>query len=352
MRLFTITSKNLLFILAPVSLFLLASCGSYQYSGYEDGIYGEANRGYERQNQNATQESNSGYYQNLFAEEAALYGEVLSESTIFTDVDSYSSTGNYQPGDNQTNYIGGQAPWGNDPDSYVINIYNNGLYGGFYNPYWGGGLYAFDPFWGPGFYGPSWHYPGFYGPGFYGPYWRSGWNIGFGFGHHYGYGMGFGGFYGNPFWYNPYSHYTHRYNNFRQNVAYNTGRRDAASSYMNGRNNSAVRNASVLDSRNRTSSYSRSIRNLRSSNDDYGLTRRSADRTYAPRRNSDYNTNRSIQTRRTSNDTYSRSQTPNRNSGTVRSSTSTRSSGTVRSSSGGSTRSSSGSGTSNRGRGN
>lgn len=352
MRLFTITSKNLLFILAPVSLFLLASCGSYQYSGYEDGIYGEANRGYERQNQNATQESNSGYYQNLFAEEAALYGEVLSESTIFTDVDSYSSTGNYQPGENQTNYIGGQAPWGNDPDSYAINIYNNGLYGGFYNPYWGGGLYAFDPFWGPGFFGPSWHYPGFYGPGFYGPYWRSGWNVGFGFGHHYGYGMGFGGFYGNPFWYNPYTHYTHRYNNFRQNVAYNTGRRDAASSYMNGRNNSAVRNASVLDSRNRTSSYSRSIRNLRSSNDDYGLTRRSVDRTYDPRRNSDYNTNRSMQTRRTSNDTYSRSQMPSRNSGTVRSSTPTRSSGTVRSSSGSTTRSSSGSGTSSRGRGN
>ena len=222
MKLFNITSKIFLFILAPASLFLLASCGSYQYSGNEDGIYGEADRDYERQNQNATQNNNSGYYKNLFAEEAALYGEVLSETTIFTDVDSYSSTGNYQPGDDQTNYIGGQAPWGNDPDSYTINIYNNGLYGGFYNPYWGGGLYGFDPFWGPGFYGPSWYRPGFYGPGFYGPYWRSGWNIGIGFGSFYGYGMGYGGFYGSPFWYNPYNHYTHRYTHFRQNVAYNS----------------------------------------------------------------------------------------------------------------------------------
>ena len=350
MKLFNITSKSFLFILAPASLFLLASCGSYQYSGNEDGIYGEANRGYERQNQNATQDNNSGYYKNLFAEEAALYGEVLSESTIFTDVDSYSSTGNYQPGDEQTNYLGGQAPWGNDPDSYTINIYNNGLYGGFYNPYWGGGLYGFDPFWGPGFYGPGWYRPGFYGPGFYGPYWRSGWSIGIGFGGFYGYGMGYGGFYGNPFWYNPYNHYTHRYNQFRQNVAYNTGRRDAASSYMNSRNNSAVRNATVLDSRNRTSSYSRSIRNLRSSNDNYGLTRRSVDRTYDPRRNTEYNTNRTINTRRT-NDTYSRSQMPTRNTGTVRSTNTNRSSGTVRSSSGNTGRSSGGT-TTNRGRGN
>ena len=350
MKLFNITPKSFLFILAPVSLFLLASCGSYQYSGYEDGIYGEADRGYERQNQNATQDNNSGYYKNLFAEEAALYGEVLSESTIFTDVDSYSTTGNYQPGDDQTNYLGGQAPWGNDPDSYAINIYNNGLYGGFYNPYWGGGLYGFDPFWGPGYYGPAWYRPGFYGPGYYGPYWRSGWNIGIGFGSFYGYGMGYGGFYGSPFWYNPYNHYAHRYTHFRQNVAYNTGRRDAASSYMNSRNNSAVRNATALDSRNRTSSYSRSIRNLRSSNDNYGLTRRSVDRTYDPRRNSDYNTNRTINSRRTNN-TYSRSQVPTRNSGTVRSTNTNRSSGTVRSSSGNTTRSSGGT-TTNRGRGN
>jgi len=311
MKLLNLLPKKISFLLAPVSFFLLASCGSYQYSGYEDGIYGETNRGYESQNQNAPQDSNRSYYKNLFAEEAALYGEVLSESTIFTDADSYTSTGNYDAGEQQSNYTGGQAPWGNDPDTYTVNIYNHGFYGGFYNPYWGGGLYAYDPFWGPGYYTPYWyrpyHHPRFYGPGFWGPTWR----VGFGgfYGHHYGYG--YGGYspymYGGGAWYNPYNSYGNRYNNFRQNVVYNTGRRDATSSYGTRNNTSSIRNATNLDSRRSTSSYSRSIRNLRNSNDDYGVTRRSVDRNYEPRRYTGYSRDSYPTTRRsTSNNPYPR----------------------------------------------
>ncbi len=365
-------SKYILLFIAPVSFFLLASCGSYQYSGYEDGIYGEANRNYERQDQNAPRDGNrndnSSYYKNLFAEEAALYGEVLSESTIFTDVDSYTSTGGEYQGDQQSNYRGGQAPWGEDPDSYVVNIYNNGFHGGFFNPYWGGGFGwggGFDPFFGPGYWGP-----GFYGPGFWGPrfgHWGNNWGIGFGGFGPYGYGFGYGGFggfgpgyFGRGF-YNPY--FNHGFNNgygnnYRQNVAYNTGRRDATSSYRNRSNTSATRNAAILESRGRTSSYSRSIRNLRNSNDNYGVTRRTVGREYNTQRSTDYNTDartrsssRIINSRNSGN--YSRSQSPaSRNTGTVRSSgNSSRSSGTTRSSSSGSTRSSSGT-SSSRGRGN
>ncbi len=350
MKLFTLTSRNFIFLLAPVSFFLLASCGSYQYSGYEDGIYGETNRNYERQNQNATQDGNSSYYKNLFAEEAALYGEVLTESTIFTDVDSYSSTGDYDPASDQAyNYQGGHAPWGNDPDSYTINIYNNGFHVGFYNPYWGGGLYAFDPFWGPGYYGPAWHRPGFYSP--YGPrYWGSSWGIGFGgfnYGH-WGYGYAhhpysYGGYYNNNYYYGS------RYPVSRQNVAYNAGRREASSTYN--RNTSAVRNATVLSNRSRTSSYSRSIRTLRSSNDDYGLTRRAVSRSYDPgsSRSAVYSRNNTVN-RRSSSDAY-RNQAPTRQqSSTMRTSSPTQSSGTVRSSSS-TGRSSSGT-TTSRGRGN
>src|SRR5690606_19337253 len=350
MKLFNLTSKNFIFLLAPVSFFLLASCGSYQYSGYEDGIYGETNRTNERQNQNATQDGNSSYYKNLFAEEAALYGEVLTESSIFTDVDSYSSARDYDPQSNQAyNYQGGHAPWGNDPDSYTINIYNHGYYGGFYHPYYSG-LYAFDPFWGPGYYGPGFYGPSWHRPGFYGPRWGSSWSIGFGGFNYSRWGYGYGAYhpYGYGGWYSPHNYYGNRYPISRQNVAYNTGRREATSSYN--RNTSAVRNATILENRGRTSSYSRSIRSIRGSNDDYGLTRRAVNRTYDPRRSAQYNSNNTVN-RRSSSEVFSRNQAPARqqNTNTMRTSVPTQSSGTVRSS--GSTGRSSSSGTS-RGRGN
>lgn len=356
MKLSKIILKKILFFIAPVSFLLLASCGSYEYSGYEsDGIYGETNRVYQEQEQYATQDSNSSYYKNLFSEEAALYGEVLSEGAIFTDVEGYTSTGDYDPANaDQSNYQGGNAPWGEDPDQYTINFYNSGFYGGFYNPYWGGGIYAFDPYWGPGFYGP-----GFYGPGYWGP-----WGIGSrGFyGNHFGFGFGFAVhpfIYGGYGYYNPYNFHGYRYDNFRNNTAYNTGRRNSVSNFRNSRVES-LRNATSLGDRGRSSSYSRSIRNLRNSNDDYGTSRRTYSREYQTRSNTDgrYSTNRSVNrsSQNRSSGTYSRSSNTNRSSGTVRRSAPTRSSGTVRSSSNtsrssGTTRSSSG-GSSSRGRGN
>ncbi|MFN4761532.1 hypothetical protein ACKGJN_00250 [Gillisia sp. Q332] len=359
MKLSNIKLKKILFFIAPVSFLLLASCGSYEYSGYEsDGIYGETNRVYQEHEQYATQDSNSSYYKNLFSEEAALYGEVLGEGAIFTDVEGYSSTGDYDPSNaNQSNYQGGNAPWGEDPDQYTINFYNSGFYSGFYNPYWGGGIYAFDPYWGPAYYGP-----GFYGPGYWGP-----WGIGSrGFYRgHFGFGFGFAVhpfIYGGYGYYNPYNFHGYRYSNYRNNIAYNTGRRNSVSNFRNNRVEN-LRNATSLSDRGRSSSYSRSIRNLRNSNDDYGISRRTYSREYQTRSNtnSPYSTNRSRTINRSSQNqnsgTYSRSSNSNRSSGTVRRTTPARSSsGTVRSSSNtsrssGTTRSSSG-GSSNRGRGN
>lgn len=333
-------SRNKLFFMAPVSLLLLASCSSYQYSGSDrDGVYGETRRVYSDQGQVAPQDNKSSYYKNLFAEESALYNDLLAEDAIFTDVESYTSTGgDYQ--EQQSNYQGGKAPWGQDPDSYSINIYNQGFYGGFYNPYWGGGYYPYNPYWGPGYYGSR--------------HWGSSWSIGFGsFYPSYGYGFGYGivvhpYFYGGGGWYNPYNFYSHRNYNFRQNIAYNTGRRNAVTSFRDG-SRSNLRNAVNLDSRRQNSSYSRSIRTLRNSDDQYGLTRRSVSRDYNTSRvNSDsrYRSNRQQTTTRSSGRSDTRPAT------TTRSSTGTnRSSGTVRSSGNG--RSSSGTTTSrSRGRGN
>lgn len=352
MKLYNFISKSIYIFIATVSSLLLASCGSYQYTGNSnDGIYGNTEQiAVPAEIEYGTREENTGYYKKLFEEEAALYGEVLAEDAVFTDVDSYSSTGNYDyDNQNSSNYQGGNAPWGNSPDSYSINIYNDGFYGGFYDPFWGRGYnYGFaNQFWGPSFYGP-----GFYGNPYYNPF--------YGFGYGYGYGIGFSAhpfIYGGGGWYNPYQNFYSRQHNFRQNVAYNSGRRGG--SYSSSNRTNAIRNATTLDNRGRSSTYSRSIRNIRNSNDDYGISRRTSSREYSTRVNSDGTYSRSSRnssvnspTRRSSNSTYSRSSSPSRNSSsTVRSSNSGRSSSSAgRSSSGSSSRSSSSS--SNRGRGN
>lgn len=327
-------SKKTFFFIASVSLLFLASCGSYQYSGSDrDGIYGNSNRDYSEQEQYAVQDGGGNYYKKLFSEESALYSELLAEDAIFTDVESYSSTGGDYNGQ-QSNYQGGNAPWGQDPDSYSINIYNQGFYGGFYNPYWDGGFYGYNPYWGPGYYGPR--------------HWGSSWSIGFGgyypyYGHSYGYGFAVHPyFYGGGGWYNPYNYHSYKNYNFRQNVAHNTGRRNASTSYRTERS-SNLRNATNLDSRSRNSSYSRSIRNLRDSDDQYGLTRRSATRDNSSSRvnsNNQYRSNRQQTTTRSTQNTntQTRQTTTNRsNTGAARSSGTVRSSSEGRTSSGGNT---------------
>lgn len=215
------------------SLFLLASCSSYQYAGYDnDGIYSSSNQ-QEAYTANDYEESyeDALYYKNLFGQKAEEFEAVPANGAIFTDVESYSS-GQYNEnmfGAEGLEYEPGRAAWGTDPDEIAINVYNNyPFYGpyafGFGHPFYGG---FYDPF-----FGPRYFRYGFYDPFFYGhPYayhsWR--WNMGWGFGWdaYYGYGHRFspwfpyGGYYRN---------YYPSYN--RRDVAYNTGRRDTyANSY-------------------------------------------------------------------------------------------------------------------------
>ncbi|MBT8320000.1 MAG: hypothetical protein KJP01_07715, partial [Gramella sp.] len=164
---YTLRNKlNLMFV--PVVVFALASCGSYQYSGYEaDGIYGESRPGiWEQQDPESNEvkpNNNNSYYKNLFAQQSEMVGEYL-ESDVFTDVEDYTSNDgyeNYSEVGGDVTYIGGNAPWGQDPDTYSINIINTGFRGwynpwvyglrpgwGFGNPYFGG---WYDPFWDPFF---------------------------------------------------------------------------------------------------------------------------------------------------------------------------------------------------------
>lgn len=347
MKLYNTLRNKLGLLLAPMAVFALASCGSYQYSGYEsDGIYGESRPGiWEQQEPEVTEvrpNNENSYYKNLFAQQSQMVDEAL-ESDVFTDVDSYSSNDgyeNYSEAGGDVAYVGGNAPWGQDPDTYTVNVYNNGFYGGFYSP-WRYGYGFGSPYYG-GWYDPYW--PGYWGGG-YGPYAFSGprWSFGFG----YGFGLGFGYAsrfgYHNPYlpYYNPYGHYNNQYNN---RYTYNTGRRNTRAAYTEGQS--------------RRDSYSQRIRDIRSSrSSEYGTSRvrsntgNSDARVYTrtsrrsePTRSYDRSQNSSPsyeRSSRSSNTTY-RSSTSRRSSGTSRptttrsSSSSSRSSGTTTRSSGGS----------------
>ncbi len=257
MKLYYIFKNKLSLLFIPVVLFAFASCSSYQYSGYEaDGIYGEPRPGILEREQPETTEvkpnNNNSYYKNLFAQQSEMVGEVL-ESDIFTDVEDYSSNDgydNYSEVGGDVAYIGGNAPWGQDPDTYTINIYNNGFYGGFYSPWRYGYGWNYHPYYG-GWYDP--YYPGYwggYGPYAYG-YGRSYWNLGFGFG--FGYGYGFGRYY------YPYNFHHHHYY-YNNHISYNRSGRYSQPSYRTGES--------------RRSSYSRSIREIRNSRSSEDYTSR------------------------------------------------------------------------------
>ena len=90
MQVYTTLIKTFKLPLVLVAVLTLASCGSYQYAGYDqDGIYNSEGTGstYEE----APQDRNSnGYYANLFAEKSNQYEAVPQENAVFIDVEAYS----------------------------------------------------------------------------------------------------------------------------------------------------------------------------------------------------------------------------------------------------------------------
>ncbi|MCM4155877.1 hypothetical protein [Gramella sp. AN32] len=354
MKLFYFFQNKLGLLFAPVAIMALASCGSYQYSGYEaDGIYGESRPGIWEQEIPQTTEvkpnGNNSYYQNLFGQQADMYGEIL-EGDVFTDVDSYTSNDGYEGysdvgGD--VAYVQGNAPWGKDPDTYTINIYNNG-FGGFYSPWsygWGYG----NPYFGYGYPFYNFGYGGFYDP-YYSPFWGyNRWAYGYGGAY---WGAGWAWNYGYP-----YSGYGYPYHSYYGNHAY-YGNGHGNYAYHNTRRGSQVQNRSGVSSRayannsrsNTRSSYSRRIQEIRNtrSGSDYSSRTATAGRTSTNNRGDNMYTRTSRRSAPSTYEGYSRSSNTRgyspstTRSGTVRSSgTTTRSTGTTtRSSSNTSTRSS------------
>ena len=180
MQLNYIQKSKMHFVGALGLLFSLASCGSYQYAGYEnDSVYGESrNVEYRVESSNVNSSSqNSGYYSNYFKEKSQELDYISQEDDIFTDIDSYE--GNYDVEndtlvDDQESYAG----WEQNTTEVSINVYSGYRYGGFgyglfgygypyyrygygYGNYWGYG-YGYYNYWCPPYYGS--YYSGFYRP--------------------------------------------------------------------------------------------------------------------------------------------------------------------------------------------
>ncbi|MBT8327612.1 MAG: hypothetical protein KJP21_07800 [Bacteroidia bacterium] len=307
--------------LAALSLlFSLASCGSYEYVGYDnDGIYGSETRNVEYQTEKETvvqATDNSNYYKNYFKEKSMDYEGLNDNGQIFTDIDSYQGEYNDEVLDS-LQYENAYAGWGQNNDDVTINIYNNGWnnwgwnYWGWNRPWrynygWGWNNWG----WNAGF-GWGWNDPWIWNGGFYGnPY--------------YGYGYGYG-YYGLPYHNNYY--YGGIYN--RRNYAYNNSRRG---SILNRNSSILNRNTSRTTLSKRNSTYTRNSTNTsttprrttRSTNTRATTPRSSSPRVTTPRSNN----SQRVSTPRRSSSSNNRSSSTSRSS-----SSSSRSSGSTSSSS-------------------
>jgi len=305
------------FFVALSLTFVLVSCSSYQYVGYDnDGIYNDDIPEEDVVYIDNNTSNNSDYYKNYFSEKAQEYEEIIAENEIFTDIDSYE--GSYEDTEQdsiQTNesedYRVGYAGWGQENTDVTINIYNDNFG---YN-YW-------------------WYRPYRYGWNWYNPYrWSIGWSY---WDYPYAYNSWWAPHYYGGYYHNPY-YYGYGYSSIysRRHVAYNAGRRGTP--YLNGSNTrvatkNRATNSPVRRSFQTTRSSSRSIINsstIRRTRSDSQIRRSS---------NSSSRSNRSstIRPRRVNKSSTPKvkSRTESRNNSSIRSSSpSVRSSGTSRSSS-------------------
>ena len=208
----------------------MTSCGSYQNSSYysEDGVYGSS----ESKSRKASNDS----------EQNEKYKEYFSDlnknSESFTNIDNYSTVKNDSLSKTQ-NYNDNNSSWGSNPQTVVVNVYDNNWGWSYWNNYWYGGYWGWNNWYGPSW---GWGWNSWYGPS---------WNLGFGWNSWYGvgwYGGYYGGYYGYNNWCNNYyNHYYYSYAGGRRGTAYSGarnnyggGRPNGNSSYYGGRRSNSL----------------------------------------------------------------------------------------------------------------
>lgn len=321
----TYLQSKLPLYLALSSLFMLASCGSYQYVGYDsDGIYSSSKEVVITEDTEPTISDNA-YYKGYFAEKSQKYEKIAQDdNVIFTDIDDYEGTYNQATG--EVEYEESYAGWGQNSNNVTINVYDNN---------WG-----VSPWYGFGYYRPwgfnSWGY------GFYNNWgWNNwGWGAGWGYGYNnwfWNTGFGwcapyyaYGGYYG---YHNNYAHNPTRRGNYIANSGRNGYVRNDSRNYI--RNNTTTRrNSSIRNTNNTRYNPANSIRsNSRSNNSNVrsNSTRRFNTTRTNTRRSNNTRSNTRINSPTRSSGSNTRINTPSRSSSSP---SSTRSSSPTRSSSG------------------
>ncbi len=225
---FNYTPHNKLpIIVALASLFLMASCGTYQSASYDDddGIYNSKSEPVEEDVTVATNTNNDGeYYKNYFAETSNEAGAIIDDSEVFTDVDDYrTDTAAIET-------TTGNAGWGDANEEVNITIIDTG-----FNAGWGWGWnnpWAWNAGWGWGWnnWGWGWNRP-----------WA--WNAGWGWGwNNWGWGWNAGWGWNNWGWGRPWYGYGYHPYGYARGYAYNYGRRGGN---IYGRNALSGRSAAV-----------------------------------------------------------------------------------------------------------
>jgi hypothetical protein len=286
-------------IIGFLSILSITACGSYQNSSYydTDGIYGTTEAGMRKR---AIAKESAIAYQNYFG---ALQ-DTKDTTTVFTDIDSYSSYSNTENENDQSSY----PSWGSNSQDININYYPNN---------WGLSF-------GLGYqnYGFGWRNP-YYGAYFPYNYWYDPYMIGWGYNNFYGFN-----YYPNYFWgyQNNYQYHgsydkgtSYSHNSSRRGSNYNTvnpsgsqiGRREiqnSSSTYSTrssyNRTNSAPtfsRNSNNFQNQNYTNNNIGRSREYTSGNSNVTPVRSStrnnhSTRSYTPSNNDSYNTPRSMDT--------------------------------------------------------
>jgi len=168
--------NKMLVLVGGLASILLASCGSYQATTYDnDGIYNSDAPVVASNEAVVTENANAKYYEDYFGKSVTDYGQ--AEEEVFTDVDSYSSQGVVEH--NTEVATESYSAWEDADDNVTINVYNTQpYYYSYWRPYnhWNNYYYNNWNYCAPswawsynnfGYYGSPYNYYGYYGNSYY-----------------------------------------------------------------------------------------------------------------------------------------------------------------------------------------
>ena len=165
MTIITLSNKIINFKIAALLFCILSSCGSYQYIGmYDDGIYDSSlDRNNSYTYDSSSDQINNSYYEDYFKGKAIELNQGEDLTSTISEKNDYNS----QNSSEESSYAG----WGQNVDSnIIINIRTRPSYG----MYWGWNNWGWNNWGWNNWRWNNWGYPIY---GFYDPYFSNSWFV-------------------------------------------------------------------------------------------------------------------------------------------------------------------------------